>query len=45
MWEITTFFYDTYVPRDGDDKQESPSPVEKGEKLCLPGRGKGPACG
>ena len=26
-------FYDTCVPRDGDDKQESPSPVEKGEIL------------
>ena len=45
MWEITTFFYDTCVPRDGDDKQESPIPVEKGEKLCPPERGKGPACG
>lgn len=35
MWEITTFFYDTCVPRDGDDKQESPSPVEKGERTRL----------
>lgn len=35
MWEITTFFYDTCVPRDGDDKQESPSPVEKGERARL----------
>lgn len=35
MWEITTFFYDTCVPRDGDDKQESPRPVEKGERARL----------
>lgn len=35
MWEITTFFYDTCVPRDGDDKQESPSPVKKGERARL----------
>ena len=35
MWEITTFFYDTCVPRNGDDKQESPSPVEKGERTRL----------
>lgn len=45
MWEITTFFYDTCVPRDGDDKQESPSPVERG-KNCVPLEGgKGPLAG
>ena len=35
--EVSTCFYDTCVPRDGDDEQESPSPVEKGERARLGG--------
>ncbi len=35
MREVTTCFYDTCVPRDGDDEEESPSPVEKGERARL----------
>ena len=34
MWKNTTLFYETCVPRDGDDEEESP--IQGRTKLCVP---------